>query len=245
MEKTTSAPKDVGIVGAPALPEKVLHLLSRLEIGGLERGALRLGLRARRMGWDHSLLLFDKPFRSNNLDFSPENIPTDFFARCSGVDIKFAWRLARHLKQRKIGIVHAYNDTAIFYAALAILISRRSISLIGTFGTRPSYDTTGARLLTRWASTRASKIVAKSQELADWLVSSKWVKQCIVIANGIDLEEFSTGGSAGRWRDEFSIPSAAVLVGHVGRFDPIKDHASMLLAAEILQGVGLGVPPQL
>jgi hypothetical protein len=42
---------------------KVLHLLSRLEIGGMERAVIRLASRGIKEGMDHSLVLFDKPLR--------------------------------------------------------------------------------------------------------------------------------------------------------------------------------------
>jgi glycosyltransferase involved in cell wall biosynthesis len=155
--------------------------------------------------------------------------------RSKGVDFRFAIKLAKYVSEKNIGIIHAYNDTAIFYAALAIRIGKVPIPLIGTFGTRPTYATTGARLLTRWASGRATQIVAKSHELSDWLVTEKWVNRSITISNGVDLARFCPNGGTGEWRERLQIPDHAILVGHVGRFDPIKRHADMLEAAAVLE----------
>jgi L-malate glycosyltransferase len=214
---------------------KVLHLLRGLEIGGLERAVLRLATRGIQEGWDHSLLLFDKPFRSRETDFSPAEVPTDFIQRGPGVDYRFAQRVAEHLIRKQVGIVHAHNDSAIFYAALAILIAKRPISLIGRFGARPTHRTTGARVLTRWASGRAAQIAAVSEELRRWLMRSKWVKKCITIWNGVDLTEFCPEGSKGDWRRALEIPDNAIFVGHVGRLDPVKRHSDIIKSATMLR----------
>lgn len=56
-----------------------------------------------------------------------------------------------------------------------------------------------------------------------------------VIPNGIDLRRFSFSEDARqRVRAELSIPVDALVVGHVARLHPMKDHANFLLAAETL-----------
>lgn len=53
-----------------------------------------------------------------------------------------------------------------------------------------------------------------------------------VIPNGFDLDQLRPDRSvAGRVRGEFGIPETAMVVGHVARFHPMKDHASFLRAA--------------
>jgi L-malate glycosyltransferase len=215
----------------------VLHLLSRIEIGGMERAAIRLAKRGVREGMEHVLLLFDEPFRSRELDFDPGCLPTEFIRRGPGLDIRFARKLAKRLAQG-IDVVHAYNDSAIFYAALAIAIGRlKRTGLIGTFCTRPSHLTVGARILTRWATGRADRIVAVSNELANWLVTTGWAKACATICRGVDLTEFYPVTGDRSWREKLNIPENAILVGHVGRFDPIKRHEDILNAASQLRGV--------
>lgn len=217
---------------------KVVQLMSRLEIGGMERAVLRLASRGIKEGMDHSLVLFDKPFRSELLDFDPGAVPTEYIRRGPGIDLRFALKLAQKFRQGRARVVHAHNDTAIFYAALAKMVGQLTeISIIGTFRTWPSHDTNGARLLTRWAAGRAAEILAVSQELADGLQRSGWVKRCGTIWNGVDLSEFSPNGPAGKWRDELGIPADAILVGHVGRFDPIKRHCDLFASAAAVQSL--------
>jgi hypothetical protein len=74
------------------MPRKILHLLGQLEIGGLERAALRLARRGRERGGDHSILLFNKPFRSARLDYVPGDVPTYFIPRESVGGLPRDWR---------------------------------------------------------------------------------------------------------------------------------------------------------
>jgi len=56
-----------------------------------------------------------------------------------------------------------------------------------------------------------------------------------VIPNGIDLRQFRFSKDArDRVRSELAIPKAALIVGHVARLHPMKDHASFLQAAETI-----------
>ncbi len=215
---------------------KVTHLLAGLEIGGLQRAVVRLASRGIREGQDHSLVLFDTPFRSAKLDLDPGSLRTHFIKRRPGIDFRFARYLSKHLTRFEVDILHAHNDTAVFYGALALYIGRtQSIALIGRFGTRPSHATTGARFLTRWASGKVDEMIAVSQELTDWLVHAGWVDRCSTTWNGVDLAEFHPEGSTNAWRERLRIPNGAILVGHVGRFDSIKRHEDLFEAAETLR----------
>jgi len=56
-----------------------------------------------------------------------------------------------------------------------------------------------------------------------------------VIHNGIDTDIFSPDSSAGTsFRRELGIKEGEILIGHVGRIDPMKDHPSFLHAASLL-----------
>src|SRR5580704_13671632 len=115
-------------------PARVLHVLRGIEIGGMERAVLRLAHRGDREGFDHALLLFDTPFRSELLDFNPDGLVTEYIQRRPGVDLPFAKKLAKKLIDGQVDVVHAHNDTAIVYSALAIVFGRiTNISLIGSF----------------------------------------------------------------------------------------------------------------
>lgn len=219
-----------------------LHLLSGLEVGGKERIALALARRARREGRDARLLLFDTPFRDELRDFSPGEVPAEFLRRGPGVDLGFLRRLARCLRDSGAELVHAHNDTAVFYAgAAAWMLGRKAPVVCATFHTRPGHDTRGARVSTRMAARRAARITAVSDELAQILVRDGWVGRCETLWNGVELDEFSPQGHVDGWRARLGIPPEAVLVGHIGRLDPIKRQRDLIAAVGELEREGLAI----
>src|SRR5438067_4814182 len=181
-------------------PDKVVHFLSGVAIGGKEAAALRSARRAVHENKPHRLLLFETSFRSTQLDFDPVNVPLDFIPRRGGFDLKFALALRSYLDILQPGVVHAYNDTAIFYAAFARFWGHGTYKIVGTFHTWPSHPTRGARLASGWACRHADAIVAVSDELRSRLVTSGWADRCVVIPNGVDLTQFKPGGTRGEWR---------------------------------------------
>lgn len=212
----------------------VTHLLSGLQIGGMERAALRLATTANQRGQLHDMVLYDRGFRSPALDFHPGPVPTYVLRRQPGFDLPFAWRLAQLLRTKGSDVIHAHNDTALFYAALAarLLVSARP-RVVATFHSWPAQGSRNARLLNRIVAPGAS-VVAVSQELANRLIRTGWLRRCGVIRNGITLDPTAAPRNES-WRRQLDIPADTILVGHIGRMDPIKRHADLLWAAELLR----------
>lgn len=62
------------------------------------------------------------------------------------------------------------------------------------------------------------------------------VRSLHVISNGIDVDRFTIDRAAGlKVREELRIPENAVLIGNVGRLDPVKNHRTFLRAAAALK----------
>lgn len=213
----------------------VTHLLSGLQIGGLERAALRLARAGLERGQAHDMLLYDRPFRSAALDFDPTPVPVHFFPRGGGLDAAFAWRLSRWLRASGAEVVHAHNQTALFYAvAAAWLLGRRRPRVVATFHSWPAQGSNRARRLNRLVAPAAS-VAAVSHELAERLTAEGWLRRCAVVRNGAELHAPSATARMA-WRKRIGVAEDAVLVGHVGRMDPVKRHQDLLRAAEMLHG---------
>ena len=94
--------------------------------------------------------------------------------------------------------------------------------------------------LSRWVP---KKIVCCAQSAAD--VHAKlgysWAKM-VVVRNGYDLDRFRPDlDSRQKIRAELGVPSAAMLFGMVGRFNPQKDHANLMAALGMLRREGQDV----
>lgn len=213
---------------------KIVHLLSGLQIGGKERAALRLARRAMHDGHSAELVLYDTPFRSTALDFDPGDVPTVHLRRGSGIDVRFASRLASHLQDVGAHVIHAHNDTATFYAVLATMLALSlRVRVVATFHAWPSHGGRGARWLTRAAGAVAN-VAAVSDDLAGLLVDLGWLLKCQVICNGVETDRYAPAGSTDGWRNRLGVNEQDFLVGHIARFDPVKRHVDLLEAAETL-----------
>ncbi|HEX6883975.1 MAG TPA: glycosyltransferase [Planctomycetota bacterium] len=218
-----------------AAPRRLLHLLSGLEVGGKERVVLDLALRARARGLDHRLLLFDTPFRDAARDFDPGEVPWELLPRGPGLDLAFARALARRVGELEPDVLHAHNDTAVVYAALAGLrLGRRSPRLVATFHSRPPHATRGARWLTRLAATRMDAVTAVAEDLARFLRQDGWVGRCATLWNGVSLARFTPEGDEDGWRERLGVAAGGALVLHVARLDPVKRQEDLLAAARRL-----------
>ena len=214
---------------------RILHLLGSLEVGGKERAALRLAGCGRQEGQDHRLLLFDVPLRGKPLDLDPGAVPVAFLRRQPGLDVAFPWRVARLLRRQQIDVLHAHNDTAIFYGALAAtFVATQRTGFVGTFHTRPHHGGTIARRLTRLAAARAGQIVAVSDELERSLKRAGWIASSQTIWNGVDLAKFQADGAVGCWRRRLGLSPDELLVAMVARLHPIKRQVDLVEAARNL-----------
>lgn len=216
---------------------RVLHLLQGLAVGGLERVVLQLAARSRRHGYDDRLLLYDTPAGRGAADLEAGGVPQEFLPRRPGVDWGFAVRLRDYLRARRVQVLHAHNDTALFYGALALLAGARGVRLVATLHNAPSHPTWRARLLTRWAAAQAAHVAVVSDELLARLRAGGWLKDGTVIPNGVDADEFAPLGAVDGWRERLALPRTALLVGHVGRLDENKRQADLLDAARLARRV--------
>ncbi|MBM3989310.1 MAG: glycosyltransferase [Planctomycetes bacterium] len=215
--------------------QRLVHLMNGLEVGGRERVVVQLAQRGRREGLDHRIVLYDSPFRGVELDLDPGDVPVHFIQRGPGVDLRFAGALAKLLAELRCEIVHAHNDTAIFYGCVAALrLGLVRPAVIATFHTRPRHATTKARWSTRLVSRRARTITAVSEDMARLVVDEGWVRSCEVVRNGIDLREFSPDGPLGGWRERLGLAREDFVVAHIARFDGVKRHIDLLQAAALL-----------
>ncbi len=222
----------------PTESPSVVHLLSGLEVGGKERAALRLARRGIRVGDRHELWLFDTPYRSPGSDLDPGPVPVRFVPRRPGWDFRFVGYLVRRFHRFGVGVIHAYNDTALCYAAMACALAQSwAPKLIATFHTWPTHGTLAAKISTRLAASRATALTAVSDDLAARLVTAGWLPHCQIIRNGVDLDEFSPNGDDGGWHGRLGLARDRPLIVHLARFDPVKRHVDVIEAAGLVHAV--------
>jgi len=157
------------------------------------------------------------------------------------------FRLLRLIRSARIQVVYASLDIANLYALAGGRLGGARV----VFGVRSSfmdfsrYDRSEGAVwrLAAFASRAADLVVYNSHAGRDYGVRRGFSRNNgVVIPNGIDVERFRPDPEGGRRvRAEWGIGSGTPLIGIVGRFDPMKDHATFLRAAALVRQALPGV----
>jgi glycosyltransferase involved in cell wall biosynthesis len=128
----------------------------------------------------------------------------------------------RLAKQARIplAIAHSHNDTS-------AVVTKAGLARRAYYG-----------LTKRWIKNYANLGLACSHTAATDLFGSTWQqdRRWRILYYGIDLKPFYQEVDRQQVRAELEIPEDALIIGHVGRFDPQKNHQFLLeIAAEIAQ----------
>lgn len=220
---------------------RVLFLIRSLGCGGAERQLVALATGLRRAGWDVAVACFyaGGTFQ-RELEYG--DVPVIDLRKRGRWDIAgFLWRLWRALRQFDPDIVHGYLTVGNLLSLMARLASPHSRVVWGvrsSFIDRDRYDWMSRvtfALSCRMAR-RADRIIFNS-EAGSTLHGARGypVDRLVVIANGIDTDRFRFDeASRERMRREWGASDHEVLVGLIGRLDPMKDHPTFLQAVALL-----------
>lgn len=216
---------------------RVVHVIPDLDVGGAEMMLSRLVRSMDRGRFENQVISLTG---AGALRHSLEAIGVRVHSlgmRRARIDVGALPRLARLLRTLHPDLVQSW----LYHADL--------LALLGTwFAGRPplvwnvrcsDMDLRHYPALTRWVraalipcSRWVSAVVVNSQagrrlhEALGYRVA-RWE----VIPNGIDLDQFKPDALAREWlRDELQVPPDAVLIVSVARFDPMKDHGTLLAA---------------
>ena len=153
--------------------------------------------------------------------------------RKPGVDFTLIKKLIRILKERRIDIVHAHQYTPYFYGATAAVLSGRRKVIFTEHGRhQPDRSRLKRVVYNQFLNLFTSRITGVSNFSKDSLVRYEKLpaRKIKVIYNGISPQGFEISLDREAKRRELGIEQDEVVVGMIGRFDPVKNHR-MLLAA--------------
>lgn len=216
----------------------VLFLARSLERGGAERQLVALAAGLRRSGWMVTVACFygGGPFQG---DLELAGIRVMDLRKGGRWDVfGFLWRLMRLFRQVKPNIVHGYLPVPNLLSLLAPVF-QSGVRVV--WGVRASnVDLTRYDWLARLSfrlecrlARFADLIIVNSQAGFDYHAAHGFPRETMrVIPNGIDTDQFRFDiDDRQRTRSTWAIPEHAVLVGLVGRLDPMKDHMTFIRAA--------------
>ena len=186
------------------MSDRIVYLVQGLGTGGLERVVLHLAREMVRRGHEVTVCCYDK--RGNLADEAEQaGARVEVLLRKGGVDVAYAWRLARWLRRYRPDVLHMHNETALFYGTLAGRLARVPCLIYtehdGVFP-RSLAARWANRTLVRWLT----QAVAVSEAVRDLWCHHDGIDPALVqvIPNGVpDIREAADGQSPrenGRFR---------------------------------------------
>jgi sugar transferase (PEP-CTERM/EpsH1 system associated) len=214
------------MIGRPS----IVHVVHSLGVGGLENGVVNLvnttGTRYR-----HTIVCMTTA-GALAARLHPGIEVVELHKR-PGHDLGAVGRLIRVLRRVGPAVVHSRN-WATFDAVPAARLAGVPHLVHGEHG-RDVSDPDGSNArrnrLRRLFSPFVSRFVTVSDDLRRWLVDRVGLpsQKVVTIHNGVDLARFS-GLDRVRARDQIGVSAAALVLGTVGRLDPVKDQAGLIRA---------------
>jgi len=218
---------------------RVLHILHSFGIGGLEKGIAML-INHSSPEFVHEILCLTQSGDSGRL------IPADTkiyeMHKPPGNSIVFLWKLARTIRKIKPDLIHTRNWSGVDGIIAARLAGCNNI-IHGEHGwgmDDPHGDLKSRKMVRRWLSAGVKEFTAVSHQIKCWLEKEVRVFRPVTqIYNGVKLHTDYNSLEPASLRQELGLSRSTLLIGTVGRLDPIKDHAGLIQA---FQEVRIQVP---
>jgi glycosyltransferase involved in cell wall biosynthesis len=223
----------------PSRRVKLVLLIRDLRIGGAERQLVALAKSLDPGVFDVSVVcLYDQGVFTKELLESGVHIA--HLSKQGRYDIPgFFWRFIKLLRSLRPDIVHSYLPVQ----NLLTLVVRTAVPRARVvWGIRGS----NTERISDWLAAPVERAQALLSNLPDLTIFNSNAgreyhlsrgytsSRTVVIPNGTDTKRFAPDKASGsRMRDLWQVPEDALLIGVIGRLDPMKDHPTFLRAAKL------------
>ncbi|MBL0170012.1 MAG: glycosyltransferase [Gemmatimonadaceae bacterium] len=222
-------------------PLTILMLLGGLGVGGAEHQAIALAGSLQRRGHAvHIVALADGPLRQI---VEAEGLSLDVLVRPLAFSPAAIPALARVIRRTAPDVLYAFLDVQWLMALAARTLAPRVRVVLGLRSSQYFQQVDGARdravrQLTRRFARFADLLIANSLAgLNDFNRLASRAPYGMVVPNGIDPARFSPDPVGRRViRASWSVSPSDIVIGHVGRLDPVKHHELLLDAFARLAG---------
>lgn len=226
---------------------RILLLCRSLDVGGSERQLVNLALGLHAQGHPVAVAVFyGKGALESELHAA--GVPVLDLRKSGRWDaLAFFWRMKRAVAGYRPQVLYGFLSMP---NVMAVVLKPFFPGLAVAWGVRSSY-----MALERygWLLRLSFKLECLLARFADLIICNSRAgleyaaaqgfprKRMVTIPNGFDVERFRPDAvGRERVRAEWGVGSDVVLVGIVGRLDPMKDHVTFLRAAQLLVNAGAG-----
>lgn len=233
------------MIGTDQYPIRILHIVGGMVQGGVETWLL------------HILHHIDRErFRMDFLVATSQTCAYDDEVRALGSRIipclhpRQPWSFARHFQQilAEVGPYDIVHSHGFYYSGYVLRLAQQAgvpIRIAHSHNdSSPLLDQAGflrrgyCRLMQHWIKQYMTLGLAGSHKAAVALFGPTWESdpRLHIFRYGIDLSPFEACLDRAAVRAELNIPANAFVIGHVGRFVEVKNHAFLVdIAAEAVK----------
>lgn len=218
---------------------KITFLIRALNIGGAQSQMVLLAQHLRARGHAVNVIAFYDGIHKQAL--LAADVAVDTLNKRGRWDLGILWRLVKLVRRQSPDILYGYLATCNLLASFLCLFTPRAKAVWGlrTANLKLEYYGWLARTLSfletrlaRWASLIIVNSEAGGRHATENGIPAR---KMVVIPNGIDEEKFYPDAEAReKTRAAWNIARHEILIGIVGRIDPIKEHRVFLAAANQL-----------
>ena len=206
-------------------PPGLLYIVNSLNPGGTERLVMEMGLAFRRE-YRVAIICLDEPGLWA-ADLRREGVPVHCLWRQPGLDLSMPVKIARLAREVGAAIIHAHQCTPWFYGALSRMFHGAPKLLLEEHGRfYPEEDKPARRRVNRAVIVPLShRFVAVSEDVRWRLDRYEGLDaaRVDVIYNGVDVGPRLSSSERFALRQTLGFTKHDIVVGTVGRFDPIKN----------------------
>ena len=159
-------------------------------------------------------------------------VTVESLRRQQGFDARLGLDVRRIARAHRASLMHCHHYSPFVYASLARMSGAKCRVVYTEHGrlsdAQPSLKRRAANVL---FSRFADRVFAVSDDLRRHLVEEGFSPQAVnVIYNGIDVGPRVNGTTSNRIREQLNLSPSALIIGSVGRLDPVKDIGTLLAA---------------
>lgn len=215
---------------------RILHLITRLPVGGAERLIVDIVRGLDRARYE-PLVCCIQARGELAAEVEQSGIRVLCLERMKSK--RFDWRAVRDLtnllREERIDLVHSHLYHANLYGRLAAW--RAGVPAIASVHNTYKRPKLHRRIINRLLSHATARVIAVSEDIRRDLMRYDGVRpdRIVTINNGIDLARIETGISRQQARERLGLPDDVLAIGCVARLEEQKGHRFLLEAMALLK----------
>ena len=218
---------------------KLVHVVGRLSMGGLELEVIKLLNRLDQARYESAIIATESISDSARALLAP-GISACALNKAPGMQWRVIKQIAAFCRERRVDILHSHNWTTFLYAVLGGVRAQVPVLIHGEHGRETSQyaPSLQQRLLCQWLARRCAYLTAVSDDIIPALIHSWKVPEHKIVKMpiGIALHEFDYSADRNAAKRSLGLHENLIVLGTIiGSFRPVKDLPTMLRAFQIVR----------